>query len=625
MNKRGAALLHHVTTIGGTKSSNTGLIDVRMGLKDVVESLHQVNIRRAAPVLVDSISQLLAITSRSSGVQEDNNKAGASKDVGVPAGAPVVVKGALGSSMDNEGEGVLLRGVESNGLEEESVNVSALISREPDILGLGEVDISKSVGMNVGEALGDLGLDIDGEEVVGGGQGGGRVEDGVVVDQVQSALGVLADDGLDCLSLEVDLKDLDVALVLSSDKDSLILGVKENACRAAVPVLGDNAGLSVGVDDDSVAVSLVLGLEHLEVGNGLSGGRVDGVTGSADALGVDGLWCGTSGGGDGVDVGGCLPGIVRGVDLGNKDDLLAVRGDVKVALIAKGNHGGLEAGVEQEVDGLAIDNKLVAILLDMGDKDVVLLLLDELVPMADHEGVKGECGVLLVVLEVLIPLLGSSKRPVGIDGSAEGDQVGSLVELNAVDIDGEVGEGVGLGIGGDGLDKELAIGKEGDVVVVEPEGIVMVVVGCLGGKVREGVVVGEVDEVEVADGLVGVDIIARGGEDGELTVGRQRSGRGTGKGEHELGGQGLESGGCGGDHGDDGGGGEDESHDGKEARRAFYTFCLFLVSCFLGWLRRVRRLKKERIKKEAWERQQRRIKKILSIENKRLMGTHSRI
>lgn len=299
------------------------------------------------------------------------------------------------------------------------------------------------------------------------------------------------------------------------------------------------------MDNDSVAVSLVLGLEHLQVGNGLSCGRVDGVAGSAEALGVDGLWCGTTGGRDGVDVGSCLPGIVGGVDLGNKDELLAVRGDVKVALVAKRNHGGLETGVKQEVDSLAIDDKLVAILLDMGDKDVVLLLLDELIPVTDHEGVKGECGVLLVDLEVLIPLLGSSKGPVGIHGSAEGDQVGSLVELDAVDIDRIVGEGVRLGIGGDGLDEELALGEEGDVVIVEPESIIMVGVGRLRGKVRQGVVVGEVDEVEVADGLVGVNVVARGGEDSELAVGRQRGGRRTGKGEHELGGQWLEGGGCG--------------------------------------------------------------------------------
>lgn len=74
----------------------------------MIEAFHQVDIRRATPVLVDSIGQLLAISSRSSGVQEDNNKAGAGKDVGVPAGAPVVVEGALGSSVDNESEGVLL-------------------------------------------------------------------------------------------------------------------------------------------------------------------------------------------------------------------------------------------------------------------------------------------------------------------------------------------------------------------------------------------------------------------------------------------------------------------------------------------------------------------------------------
>lgn len=445
-NKRGADILHHVTTIRATKGSNTGLVNVLVGLKDVVESLHQINIRRAAPVLVDGIGQLLAISSRSSGVQKDSDKASAGKDVGVPAGVPVIIEGALGSSVDKESKRVLLRGIKSDGLKEESVNVSALISLEVDILGLGEVDVGKSIRMDVGAALDGLGLDIDSKKVTGGGQRGSRVEDGVVIDQAQSALGVFTDDGLDGLGLEVDLEDLDAALILSSDKDGLVFGVKENAAGAAVPVLGDDARVAVGVDDNSVTVSLVLGLEHLEVGNGLSGGRVDGMAGSTNALGVDRLWCGTTDSGDGVDVGGCLPGVVGGVDLGNKDDFLAVRGDVKVALVAEGNHGGLEAGVEQEVDGLAIDNKLVAVLLDSGNKDVVLLFLDELVPVADHESVKGEAGVFLVVLDVLIRILGSAHRSIGIDGGAEGNQVGGLVELDAVDIDGEVGEGVRLGI-----------------------------------------------------------------------------------------------------------------------------------------------------------------------------------
>lgn len=62
------------------------------------------------------------------------------------------------------------------------------------------------------------------------------------------------------------------------------------------------------------------------------------------------------------------------------------------------------------------------------------------------------------------------------------------------------------------------------MVIVEPEGVVVVGVGGLGSEVREGVVVGEVDEVEVADGLVGVEGEARGREDGELTVGRQGGG-----------------------------------------------------------------------------------------------------
>lgn len=344
---------------------------------------------------------------------------------------------------------------------------------------------------------------------------------------------MLADNSLNRLGGDVDLEDLDVALILGSDIDVLVLAVKENAAGAAVPGVGDNARLAIGVDNNAVAVGLVLGLEHLEVGNGLAGGRVHGVAGSADGGGVDVLGSDTASGGYGVDVGSGLPGIVRGVDLGDKDELLAVRRDVKVTRVAKRNDGALEAGVEEQVDGLASKHELVAVLLDGGDKDVVLLLLDELVPVADHERIEGQGSVLLELLLVLILLLGTGKGSVSVDSGAEGDQTGGAVVLDIGDADRVSGKSVGLR-SINTFDKELLLGQEGDVVIVKEEGIVVGVFRGLGGEIGEGVVIGQVDEVQVADGLVGVDVVAGGGEDSQTTAGREHGSGWAGEGQHAL-------------------------------------------------------------------------------------------
>lgn len=147
-----------------------------MVLQDIVKSLHQINVRRATPVVVDGVSQGLSVASRSSGVQEHDNKSRASKNVGVPASAPVVVEGTLRTTVDNKGERVLLGGVKVDGLQEPAVDVNILVALEPDILGSGQVDVGQGLSVEIGAASDDLGLDVDSVEVVGGLHGGGREE-----------------------------------------------------------------------------------------------------------------------------------------------------------------------------------------------------------------------------------------------------------------------------------------------------------------------------------------------------------------------------------------------------------------------------------------------------------------
>lgn len=54
--------VHHVTTIRCTKGGDALVVNVGVLLQDVVQPLHQINVGRASPVIVDSIGQFLAVT-----------------------------------------------------------------------------------------------------------------------------------------------------------------------------------------------------------------------------------------------------------------------------------------------------------------------------------------------------------------------------------------------------------------------------------------------------------------------------------------------------------------------------------------------------------------------------------
>src|SRR6202035_1995104 len=111
------------------------------GLLGVVEALHQVFIRGAAPVAVDGVDELLSVAGRAMEVDHDDHVSWAGRswcgeEFGIPAVAPVVSPCALRPAVDEELHGIFLAGIEVRRLDQrglDSVIVSAL---EPEGLDL---------------------------------------------------------------------------------------------------------------------------------------------------------------------------------------------------------------------------------------------------------------------------------------------------------------------------------------------------------------------------------------------------------------------------------------------------------------------------------------------------------
>jgi hypothetical protein len=79
------------------------------------------------------IGKSLAVRRGASELSGGYNKALVSPQSQVPASAPVVTLGRLWSSVYDEGERISLVGVEIGGVEDESLNVVAVIVGDPEV------------------------------------------------------------------------------------------------------------------------------------------------------------------------------------------------------------------------------------------------------------------------------------------------------------------------------------------------------------------------------------------------------------------------------------------------------------------------------------------------------------
>src|SRR5438309_9446469 len=89
----------HVSAVAGTERAFAGFINKPIMLFHVVEALHQVFKRSAAPVAVDGVNELLPVAGRAVEVNHDDHLSVGREQLGVPARAPVVSPRTLGPAV----------------------------------------------------------------------------------------------------------------------------------------------------------------------------------------------------------------------------------------------------------------------------------------------------------------------------------------------------------------------------------------------------------------------------------------------------------------------------------------------------------------------------------------------
>src|SRR5256885_13476546 len=81
------------------------LIDKRIMLLGIVETLHQIFVRSTAPIAIDRINELLPVAGRAVEVDHDDDISVGRKQLRIPAKRPIVPPRPLRPAMDEEFHG----------------------------------------------------------------------------------------------------------------------------------------------------------------------------------------------------------------------------------------------------------------------------------------------------------------------------------------------------------------------------------------------------------------------------------------------------------------------------------------------------------------------------------------
>src|ERR1022692_804478 len=131
----------HVSAVAGAQRAFPVFINERVSLLCVVEALHQVFKRSAAPVAVDGVDELLSVAGGAVEVDHEDHVSTGGEEFGIPAVAPLVSPLALRAAVDEELDRIFLAGVEPGWLDEEAFHAVAVGARERDGFGWRKVNL----------------------------------------------------------------------------------------------------------------------------------------------------------------------------------------------------------------------------------------------------------------------------------------------------------------------------------------------------------------------------------------------------------------------------------------------------------------------------------------------------
>ena len=498
-----------VAAEGGATGTDAFAVDHGEGCSPVGGG-HVVFHAESAVVAGDLLKPFHAEAGDAATVGGDDEVAGAGHDLEVPAGAPELADGALGTAFAEEERGIGLGGVVVVGVDEPGEHVLAVDGLHVALLDFAHAHLREDVVVEGGE-LGALGEGVGGVvavEGVGvldgllGSDDGGAVE--VDADDVVVAVAELADG----LGFAIKAKDLAHAAIGDDGEEFLVVVGPADVADAVVELLGEVDPLAGGEVEDHQAqlVAFVAVAFHAFPSHHGAVVGEDGVLVVAhDAFGeVAGFT-----GGDVVEVDVAVGGVgvvVAGFFAAGVDNLGAVRVVVVLLGATPGAHGALVGAVDDgdgvvEVGGAVLE----------GNEVDLRNFIHPLVPVAIHKVLVDAAGGLLQTGEELADVLGTLYG----DG-ADVDQraaVGSQLEALEAALAG----------GDDALVEGLDVDAADFISTAEEQRVVVFPHGAelaLGGVGEAlGLAAGDRHEVEFGVVLVLLHVGVAEGVDDVLAVG----------------------------------------------------------------------------------------------------------
>ena len=138
-----------VSAVAGAERAFAGLIDKSVMLFRVVEALHQVFKRSAAPVAVDGVDELLSVASRAVEVDHQDHVSVGGEEFGIPAVAPVISPCALRPAMDEELHGIFPAGIEVRRFDEKSFDPVSVGAGERERLTVRHANLREQLVVDV--------------------------------------------------------------------------------------------------------------------------------------------------------------------------------------------------------------------------------------------------------------------------------------------------------------------------------------------------------------------------------------------------------------------------------------------------------------------------------------------
>lgn len=341
----------HESAVGCTSGNSVIGINVGDILLDVVERLDKILIGSSSPIVGYLVGKSLTVARGTSELSADDNEALLSPEAQIPAVAPNVALGDLGSTMNHEDKRIFFLSREIAGTVDEALDVVAILVLEPEVSSRVFLEASKLRVNFVGSEENLLLLaGLDGVELATC-PGGGRRDKGAAIrkDSHISDRRVLVSYVLRleiCGSVVGDNKKTGSGMNFSSDIE-LALRTPGNSGRRNIPFSGNGVDLGVltvklsNVQLD--AIGLVSNTVHLTIGDlGAVRRETDGGRGTLSGLGSS-----RTGAVDGdsnlrairrnnVNVAGSVIGLWEIRGLGDESNSLAIRADIVVASIVEG-------------------------------------------------------------------------------------------------------------------------------------------------------------------------------------------------------------------------------------------------------------------------------------------------